>query len=779
MQSFKLGFRLATFAAAAVLLLLPEVSARQVRIAVVRDGPTAAGDLVPGIDAELGRLLGGVDAVTFVEAPQFNAGWDPARARTVLESALSDRTIDYVLVTGPLVFQEAARPDLKLTKPVVGAFIQRADLFCMPSDNASGTRKPNLSFVISPGGAASDIQTALEGIPFERAVIALDALYADHLEYLPALLRERGESLGVALTTWPVGSDVAAALAALPADAEWVFLAATPRLTADQRRALIAGLTERRLPTFSLLGHFDVELGALAASAPDLSQQLERRTALNIQQLIRGSSTGELPVVMQIDSRLLVNGRTASALGFALTQRVRATAQVLHPEALEPAGEPVSIQDVMEMVQAGNLQLAIPDADVERARQDVTRSRTPLLPQLNLDARYLNQGPETRRILAAENTLSAGLHLGQMIYDDRAVSGYRSQQRFYEGRQADREAVRLDALSDGAGAFLTYVLSELLYRIEAENLQLTEDNLQLARVRYQAGIAGSDEVYRWQAELAQGQSALLGAARLVETSRIGFNQVLGTDQSRRWQPREIDLDPDVFYFLDGGLNDIFRRSARWQKFYDFAVGFAAEQAPELQSLDLTLEAQNIQLSFRKRRYWLPEFSAELSYRYDFYRSSDLSRDIADDIYFLGVKATYPLLEGFGKPAEVKSLQAGIQSFEHRKQLVHDLIERRTRSAIERISSSFPAIKLSRIAAANSARNLDVVQEKYALGAVDITRLLEAQNQNFRAEQNAAAAVYQFMLDLVEFQRAMSWFADEKSPEERQEFLRRADEATAP
>ena len=93
-----------------------------------------------------------------------------------------------------------------------------------------------------------------------------------------------------------------------------------------------------------------------------------------------------------------------------------------------------------------------------------------------------------------------------------------------------------------------------------------------------------------------------------------------------------------------------------------------------------------------------------------------------------------------------------------------------------MESSFPTIKLQRSAAKNAGQNLRIVQDKYAQGIVNITELLDAQNQGLTSNLNAAAARYTFLIDLVEFQRAISWFEDEKSPEEKDEFFQKVQTA---
>ncbi len=104
------------------------------------------------------------------------------------------------------------------------------------------------------------------------------------------------------------------------------------------------------------------------------------------------------------------------------------------------------------------------------------------------------------------------------------------------------------------------------------------------------------------------------------------------------------------------------------------------------------------------------------------------------------------------------------------------MERQTRTALRRLESSYPAITFNRRQADAARRNFDLVQDKYSQGLVNVTDLLEAQNESFVSEQGAAAAVYFFLIDLVDLQRAVAWFEDDRTPEEQQQFRQRIEAA---
>jgi len=766
-----LSMALALWCGLGIMPSTPE--ARTVTIGIVRDGDPARDDIAPLIEAELQQLVAGDIQIRFKYDPAFNAGWDALRAREVLASALGDPQVDYVLTMGVLTSQEAARPEWSLSKPVISAFAQFADLYGTPYDPEGGSLKPNFNFAIVPGGATRDVREFLELESFEMLYIAVGADASEHLEQLPGTMDQWANDLGITSRIWPVSSDLQQSLEGIGDDVGAVLLLELPQLSKGRRTELITMLTDRRIMVFSLLGAPDVELGALAAFTGDLTQPLVRRVAINLNQLIRGEPVSSLPVTLAGESRLTINGRTASALGFAPSARIRAFARVIHPEALVPEGSPLSLEGALMLVQQTNLDLAIQSAEAERARSEADVARSPLLPQIGLSADYLSNGPESRQLWPWTQRFWGGVSASQMLYDDASISDYRSSKRAYEGQQANRESVRLTAMSRAGRAYLRWVLATVLYRVDLANLRLTEENRDLAQTRYEVGYSGRDEVYRWNAQVAQGRRSVLATEQIVETQLIRLNQILAVDQERRWTPQEVDVDPFVFPFLGGAVDSLYTRPALWQHFRNFLFAYALMHSPDIQSADLFLEAQGIQLGQRKRRWFLPEFRADFRYNYDFWRGTDPA-GIDRYSYFIGVSAQYPLFTGLERPARVGKLKAEVQSLEYQAQLTSDRVERRARTSLERVQASFPAVRLTQVAAENTRKNFEIVQEKYTQGAVNITDMLEAQTADFNSQQSAVASKYQFLIDMIEMQAAIAWFELDQTPEAQREFLQQAE-----
>jgi outer membrane protein TolC len=736
-----------------------------VTIAVVRDGPTPARDTAALVESELIGLMPGT-AIRFVSAPEFDAGWKADRAKAALQAALDDPEVDLILTVGALVTASASVADL--SKPVVSAYIQRRDLFGLHDAETDRSTKENLAWLLITGRDESDFQVFRGLVPFETALLFVPRSYLEAGEPMASAIQTAARDLG--FRTVGVGEDASIASSELEG-AEAAVLTALPHLSEDARKGLIGTLTDRGIPTFSLVdGHPDVELGALATTGGDVSRQVSRRAAVNLSELIRGRPTSHLAVTLAVNTRLVINARTAAAIGYGPDVRTRILARFLHPEALESEEEPLTLDQTLQMALDGNVTLSISEQDVETAFQRQRVAQSAMLPQAYTPATYHQFNPRGLDGFIPDKTFSLGVYLRQMIYDDRVVTDYKSAGKDYEASREALETQRMNVLATSGAAFLDLTLSRILYRLEVKDLGLAEENLQLARVRLETGYSGPDEVLRWDAEVARRRSRLLDREAAVDTQRIALNQVLGIDQDRLWAPQDIPVDPETFTFVDGRLGNAFNDARSVERLQEFSVQFALENAPEMRFLRRQMESRGLQLEQRKRRWWLPSFWADFSYDYEIARSPELP-ELDRGVYQVQLQGVYPLFEGGARSREIKRVDSEVRRLGHELEEARQLVERRTRTSFERMRSSFPIIMLNRMAAESASKNLVIVRDQYADGLVNVTDLVDAQTEAFRAESAAAVANYVFLLDL---------FEATKTPDERTELVRQATVAiTAP
>ena len=708
----------ALIATIALGVLSSATAQEPIGIAVVRDGAPPGVDVVAAIETELRKQLSSVREVVFVSRPAFEGGWELEGARGAVRSALDDPEIDILLVTG--LMTTLAASELELAKPVVSSFVQRPDLFNLPfSGDEDRSLQENLSFVVIPQRALRETELFHAQVPFDTLHIAVEAAYLgafDDLRSQILALEARVEIVGVT-------DDVEELLADLGPEVEAIYVTQLPRLSESARRRLFQGLKERGIPSFSAVAHADVERGALMALTPGDTEQLVRRVALNLNRLVRGESTADLPVFMTSSTRLLINAETARAIGFHTDRETRQLALFLHPEALQEAAEPLTLGEAMRVAEERNTTLSIQDAVVESSREAAAIARSVLLPQIFGDVSYLQSDPTLG--FAAAGVVTDGatrgrLSLQQVIWDDRFHSDYKSSKRVADSAVEDRESVRLDTLAEASRAFLELALAGALYGVQVDNLRLSEDNLEIARLREEVGYSGRDEVLRWEAVVADNRGFVFRANQAVETTRIALNQILNVEQDRRWLPEVDPVDPERLEFLDGRLADHFSRYASMPATRDAVVQIALDNSPETGAVHELIAAQEIQLGRAKRAWFMPSFFLAGDYAGDLSEGDVDFPGIADEGGSFSINLTYPIVQGGLKASEIAKAEVDLEGLEQQLELVEQRVEQRTRTSVRLVENSFPRIKFALEAARAADASLVIVQDKYAEGILNVT-----------------------------------------------------------
>jgi outer membrane protein TolC len=144
----------------------------------------------------------------------------------------------------------------------------------------------------------------------------------------------------------------------------------------------------------------------------------------------------------------------------------------------------------------------------------------------------------------------------------------------------------------------------------------------------------------------------------------------------------------------------------------------------------------------------------------------------DTSWSVALSLSFPLFKGGEKAAVRARTSKELEQLRLQREALAERIEERIRAALHLTGASHISITQARKAAKSAEDSLEVIRNAYELGAVTILRLLDAQNAVYNAQQNAADAVYSFLIDLMEMERAIGRFEFFMGDEERQAFLGR-------
>ena len=759
-----------------------------IHIGIVTDGPwmrfPETGTL---FKQEIKELAQGECDVRFPAHHAIDGAWTISGINRAIDRLLSRPDVGLIITLGHVASHEVCRRR-NLQKPVIAPFVIDTEIQKLPlKKGTSGVN--NLSYIDLLRRVDHDIQVFKDVAPFNHLTVLTDSLILQAIPELRRVTRQIADELAIDISMVTVEADIEEALESLPPSTEAVLIGPLLRVTPDDFQKLVFELIKRRLPSFSFWGREEVERGILASMTPESSlQYLARSVAVKVLEILRGENAGTLEVAFAPSEQLTINMATARAIDIYPSLSILTEADLLNEERKD-IQRVLTLENAVQEALAANLDLAATERNVAAGIQQVLEARSQLFPQIDLASQGVVIDDDRAKVgggSVPERTWQGSVTGTQLLYSEEAWSNYTVQKYFQTSRVEEREALRLDIIEAAASAYLTVLKAKTVERIQKDNLKLTRANLERARVRQSIGIAGPDEVYRWESEIASSRQLVLEAESATLDAINFLNRILHRPLQELFIAEETELSDPLLVVSDKLFFNLVNKPKNLIVFREFMVKEGLEIAPELRQFDAAIAAQERIVVSAKRAFWLPTFSlqgdvTELFKDDGAGTRNQALRNFNDTDWSVGVLASFPFFSGGEKMATSRRAREELARLRIERNATRERIEQRILNTINLIRASYPSIQLSRDAADAAHKNLALVTDSYTQGIKSIIDLLDAQNLALVSDQRAANAVYDFLIDLMNLQRAVGKFDLFLSEEDRlawmqkmEDFLKKAD-----
>lgn len=767
----------------------PEKQPKITNIGIVYDGPWQRNAMLTTLlEGEILGLVKGEFNVSFPADKKLTADWTADGVKRAIDQLLADPDVDIVLTLGVLASNDACHRE-KLPKPVLAPYIVDASLQGVPQKKGRSGRK-NLNYLTVPLTMEHELEVFRRVVDFNRLTVLANKVFVEAVPGLAERTRSAGEKLNISIDVVTVGSSIQEALSKIPAGTEAVYVAPLLQLSPEEFATLNKGLIARKLPSFSQLGKLEVENGLMVGLRPASNfQQISRRIALNVQRILFGDDPARFTVNLRLNEQLVINMATVRAIEKWPNLGIVIEAELLNAERANIERK-LSLAGVMKEAMEGNVDLAALREGIAVGEQDVRRARSVLFPSVDVSttARIIDSPTAASSVgLQPQFLWNGSIQVTQLLYSDKARASVKIQKDVQASRTEEYESKSLDVVLETATAYLNVLRAKSLERIQQNDLKVTRENLELARTRQQVGTANKADVYRWEAELANDRKAVIESIALRNVATGNLNRILkrpvdelyDTEDTSLTDPRLLTSQQQLFRFIQNQwIFKIFRR---------FMIQEAVSQAPELKQLDAAIAVQQRVLTSAKRSYWAPNVALQGQVNQRFVRAGEgssppdlmvpgLTIDGGPSFsWSVGLVVSLPLYEGGARSADVKKAKLEIRRLQTQRQGIYDRLAQRVDASIYNMSSKFVGIGFSQQAAEAAKKNLELVKQAYSQGALTIVQLLDAQNAALQSEQVAANAVYDFLIEWMNVQRAIGRFDVLMDDAAKTDFFKRANE----
>lgn len=433
----------------------------------------------------------------------------------------------------------------------------------------------------------------------------------------------------------------------------------------------------------------------------------------------------------------------------------RAAAPALAQEPVERIGFVEAIQQAL----GANRGLAARQAGLDATRENIAKARSRFLPRIELSGgAFFNEITTT----AGDSLLSqtdptvpyVAAVLSQTLFDYGKFRGVRIQESLVQSAEEGFRGAREQLILQTGQTYMGALLATEILGVQEANLELTGQNLTLAREREAQGISSRQEVIRWETQEYSDESSVVSARAQVVAGRLEFNQLRDRPSEDEFVLEDLPLERSGFFLADPVIADSAgsERAGRLIRDYMVQVGFT--RSPELASLGAEIEAQQREVAVAKLG-WLP--TASLFGGRDQLTLSSAGVRTKTGFWFVGVGVSWPIFQGGAVRAGARQEEATLRELELQRAESTSSLDRQIRTAVSQALASFEAWVLAGRQAELAAENYRLVIDAYREGESSTLDLLDAQSTRLDADLSRTVAYYQFLADLLALEADASYF----------------------
>ncbi|MBL9214615.1 MAG: TolC family protein [Opitutaceae bacterium] len=388
----------------------------------------------------------------------------------------------------------------------------------------------------------------------------------------------------------------------------------------------------------------------------------------------------------------------------------------------------------------------------ERIRQQegiVLEVRSAQIPNVSAAGGY-QRNAEDIGSNGRDHAWSVNITARQVLYSGGGVTaGVRAQQQQLDAAVLALQAVINDTLLEVRTLFYTVLVNRERIKVQEQNVELLQRQLQDVKNRFEAGTVSNFEVLRAEVALANAQPALITARNDYRLAIEELRRSLGfTNTSEASLTRVPDF-----------LGTLEFRPASFELVS--ALATAREKRPDLQRLE-KLEAAAEQGVIASRAGYQPDLSLFGAYdwRMNSTGSSNLSN--ARDGWTIGLQTTWNIFDGratAGRVAQSRSFLEQTRLARAEAQLIVDVDVRRAISSYQQATELAEASKKVVEQAEEAVR---LANARFSAGTATQLDVLTSQVDLTTARLNQLQAYYSYNVAVAAVRKAMG-LPDELTP----------------
>ncbi len=616
----------------------------------------------------------------------------------------------------------------------------------------------NFSYLIDSKSYREDLEEFKKLVNYKRVGFVIEAPYYEQ-EIIKNHLNPLLESTEVKMIPYNTIQDIINNLDGVDA----IYFGGGFLLHSQEVKTLSEAFIQAALPTFTSNTIQQVQDGLMVTNqTEDNFDQISRRISLSIEAFVNGTALENLPVFLDLSSRLTVNYNTAQKLGVPIKYSQLNNTDFVGALSDEDIKHQLDLLDVINLVLRDNLSLKASKQNIALSEQNIKGAKANYLPSVSTSATGTYLDPNIAEISNGQNseyTVAGQVVLQQTLFSEAANANIYIQKNLKEVEQQNYNASQLDAILNVATAYFNVLILKSNVSVQLRNVKLTRQNLKLAEQNFEAGLKGKSDMLRFRSEMAQNTQSMIVAANQLEQGYMGLNQLLNNPIDKDIDIKDVVLNEGIYaQYNYTAFYDLLDDPRQRDLFIEFLILEAKENAPELKSLEHNLLATERNVKLNGAGRLLPTLALQGQYNNTLNRAgkgSDYPQGFPippNDNYNLSLNLSLPIFNQNTNNINRQSALIQKEQITYNQDNLKLSIASNIRTSVLNLVNEISNIELSNQSEQSAKEAYELIQVSYSSGAVNIVQLLDAQNNYLNAQLARTNATYNYLIQALQLER---------------------------
>ncbi len=385
----------------------------------------------------------------------------------------------------------------------------------------------------------------------------------------------------------------------------------------------------------------------------------------------------------------------------------------------------LSLSDCVNIALEKKETLQSAQLDLQSAKVGKVGTLSNILPSVSFSGGRSETSYAKNDLFPTTTSWSAGITGVQNIFDGGGWWNRIAQAKnnYVISQQLERQ-MRTNVIAEVHRAYFQLLKNQQLYEVAKQNLELTEQQVELAQKRFDLGAAKKTDLLKSKVARGTAKSALITQETFLYVAISDLRNAMGMigDNS------ELKISDEILPL---------------QAVPDFAeaIDILKNNNPGV----LASEAQLTDAKLRKKltnALRLPTLSASMSYQASDKELGGLTDAFKDDwMMTTGLNLSFPIFSGMALSTQSQQAKLAVQKQENDLITVKNNAIVSLESVLGIVSDYFKIIPINEEILVSAEEDLKLVSEQYRLGSVSILELLDAQVSVTRSRVDLVSSKY--------------------------------------